>query len=67
MKDINVPRLDDPRNEDFPPFEERVSNQIDWIRYYVASMDARLSARISALTVAVFILGAVVGFLFAQL
>lgn len=65
--DINVPRIDDPRNEDIPPFEERVSNQIDWIRYYVANMDARLSARVSALTVAVFGLGVAVGFLFARI
>lgn len=64
MKDINIPRLEDPAADELPPFEQRVSNQIDWIRYYVATTEARLSSRISALTVAVFALGAAVGFLF---
>ena len=65
MKDINAPRLDD--DAPLPPFEERVSNQIDWIRYYIATTEARLSSRIAALAVAVVALSFAVGVLFAAL
>ena len=61
--DINIPRIDD--DAPLPPFEERVSGQIDWIRYYIASMESRLSSRIAALTVALATLSFLVGVLFA--
>lgn len=61
--DINIPRLDD--NAPLPPFEERVSGQIDWIRYYIATTESRLSAGIAALTAAVVVLSFVVGVLCA--
>lgn len=63
MKDINIPRLED--DAPLPPFEERVAGQIDWIRYYIATTEARLSSRIAALTVAVVALSFAVGALTA--
>lgn len=64
MKDINIPRLDD--NAPLPPFKEHVSNQIDWIRFYVASMEARLSTKIAVLTFVIVVVAFAVGFLFAS-
>ena len=63
MRDINIPHLDD--NAPLPPFEERVAGQIDWIRFYVATAEQRLSSRISALFVSVVVIAFCVGVLFA--
>lgn len=61
--DINIPRLDD--GAPLPPFEERVASQIDWIRFYVATMERRLSSRISSLLVSTVVIAFLLGVLFA--
>lgn len=67
-KDINIPKIDmDEESPQLPPFVEKVTGQIDWIRYYIATTESALRTKINVIWIVVLVLCFIVGFLFAKL
>lgn len=67
-KDINIPKFDvNEESPPLPPFVEKVTGQIDWIRYYIATTESALRTKINIVWVVVLVLCFMVGFLFAKL
>lgn len=67
-KDINIPKIDmNEESPQLPPFVEKVTGQIDWIRYYIATTESALRTKINVIWIVVLVLCFIVGFLFAKL
>lgn len=67
-KDINIPKFDvNEESPPLPPFVEKVTGQIDWIRYYIATTESALRTKINIVWIVVLVLCFMVGFLFAKL
>ena len=67
-KDINIPEFGpDEESPPLPPFVEKVTGQIDWIRYYIATTESALRTKINVVWIVVLVLCCMVGYLFAKL
>lgn len=67
-KDINIPKFDvNEESPPLPPFVEKVTGQIDWIRYCIATTESALRTKINIVWIVVLVLCFMVGFLFAKL